>query len=397
MILTLLAFLVLVPAAGLVLYDLALAVHAMRRRPAPPAPEVPSDLRFALVMPAHNEAASISDALAACARLDFPAAQFELVVVADNCDDDTAAVVRDHGVRCLERHDTGRRGKGYALRFGFDTLMQEEFDAFVVLDADCWLDRHALQRFAHELAHGARVLQANYVVANADATPISYAVAVGNAIENDLYYAPKSDLGWVVSLRGTGMVFAREVLQEHPWGAFSIVEDLDYSMALYRAGIEVRFLADVNVYSPFPESLGQLRVQRERWAGGNVQMSKGQALRLLLEGLVRGRWITADMGLTILSQSRPLLLVLLWAGLLVSLFAFWVSPGAVPGAAVAVAVALNALFLVYLLGGVARLGISAHRIGLLLRAPLVMGQLVLIALRSAFGAGESGWERTPRS
>lgn len=397
MLLHLFVFVVLVPGAALVLYDVALAIHAMRRRPAPPAPEVPSDLRFALVMPAHNEADSIGDALRACASLDFPAAQFELVVVADNCDDDTVEVVCQHGVRYLERRDTERRGKGYALRFAFDQLMHEDFDAFVVLDADCWLDPHALRRFAHELAHGARVLQANYVVANVDASPISYALAVGNAIENDLYYAPKSDLGWVVSLRGTGMVFRREVLQEHPWGAYSIVEDLDYSMALYRARIPVRFMPDVEVHSPFPESLGQLRVQRERWAGGNVQMTKGSALRLLLEGIARGQWITVDMGLTILSQSRPLLLVLLWAGLLVALLGSWIRPGALSTLAVSLSLALNLTFLAYLAGGVARLGLSAHRMGLLARTPLVLGQLVSIAVRSVFGAGASGWERTPRS
>jgi 1,2-diacylglycerol 3-beta-glucosyltransferase len=395
--LNVLAFALLVPGAMLVLYDVALAVHAMRRRTPPSARETPSDLRFALVMPAHNEGDGIEEALRACSALDFPKSQFELVVVADNCTDDTVDVLRAHGVRYLERHDTERRGKGYALRFAFDELMSEDFDAFVVLDADCWLAPHALRRFACELDHGARVLQANYVVSNADASPISYALAVGNAIENDLYYAPKSDLGWVVALRGTGMVFRREVLQEHPWGAYSIVEDLDYTMALYRAGVPVMYVADVDVYSPFPESIEQLRVQRERWAGGNVQMTKTSAVKLLLEGASRGRWIIADMGLTILSQSRPILLVLLWAGLLVSLVAFRTRPGAISIVALTLAVASNAALVAYLVGGIARLGLSAHRMSLLLRAPMALGQLVWISVRSVFGAGAVSWERTPRS
>ena len=220
---------------------------------------------------------------------------------------------------------------------------------------------------------------------------------MGNAIENDLYYAPKSALGWVVSLRGTGMVLHRDVLARHPWGAFSIVEDLDYSMALYRAGIEVTYLHDVNVSSWFPESIGQLRVQRERWAGGNVQMSKGQAVRLLIEGMTSRRWIVADMGLTILTQSRPLLVVLLGLGLAMSLIAWLVSGGAEAAAALALALFLNAGFAAYLAWGIARLGLSSHRLGLLLRAPAVIGQLVAISVRSAAGAGATGWERTPRS
>lgn len=391
-----LVWMLLLPAAWLVFYNLSLALLALRRRDLALLPEASELPRFALVMPAHDEADTIDEALRACTALDYPADRYQLLVIADNCNDRTAEVVRKAGVRCWERRDRQRRGKGYALRFALDQLVHENFDAFVVLDADCWLDPDALQVFARELASGHEVLQANYMVSNPDATPISYVVAVGNAIENDLYYRSKSELGWVVSLRGTGMVFSRGVLEDHPWGAYSIVEDLDYTLELYRAGRAVHFVPEVSVHSPFPETAEQLRVQRERWAGGNVEMSKGSALRLLAEGLVTGRWLVADMGMTILSQSRPLLLVLLWAGLGLSLVEWWLSRDAFASRAVAASLSLNLTFVAYLLSGVGVLGITGHRLSLLLRAPLVLLRLVGISVRSAMGGGSSGWERTPR-
>ncbi len=391
-----LSWMLLVPAAGLVLYNMTLALLSLRREhpgPLATSSELP---RFVLVMPAHDEGSTIASALEACARLDYPEDRYQLLVVADNCSDDTAAVVRAHGIRCWDRHDRERRGKGYALRFAFDQLLEEDFDAFVVLDADCWLDPHALRRFAAELSEGRRVLQAKYVVSNPDATPVSYVVAVGNEIENSLYYRPKSELGWVVSLRGTGMVFVAEVLREHPWGSFSIVEDLDYTLGLYRAGETVTFVPDVKVHSPFPETAEQLRVQRERWAGGNVQMTKGSALRLLAEGVVRGRWLIVDMGLTILSQSRPLLIVVLGAGLAVTAGGWWRAGDLFASRALAASLSLNLAFLAYLGWGVARLGLNRHRALLLLRAPVVLVRLVIIALRGALGTTARGWERTPR-
>ena len=40
---------------------------------------------------------------------------------------------------------------------------------------------------------------------------------MGNLLENGLFYAPKDRLGGAVFLRGTGMAFARTVLEAHAW------------------------------------------------------------------------------------------------------------------------------------------------------------------------------------
>jgi cellulose synthase/poly-beta-1,6-N-acetylglucosamine synthase-like glycosyltransferase len=402
LLLRIVTWMLLAPAAALVLYEVLLALVAWRLRRGEDRYEATVNEplpRLAIVMPAHDEEEGIAASIAAGQALDYPDERYELVVIADNCRDATAAVAREAGARCLERHDLEKRGKGYALRFAFENLQLEEFDAFVVLDADCWLSPHGLRAFAAELQAGHLVLQARYTVANPDATAISYAVAVGSEIENELYYRPKDRLGWVVALRGTGMVFAHEVLEEIPWKAFSIVEDLDYTLRLYRHGHDVHYLHHVEVFSDFPENLEQLRVQRERWAGGNVEMSRGVGLSLLLEGMLRARWTVMDMGLTILSQSRPLLLSLLGGSLILSLVE-WLraaTPTSGPAAvALAASLLLCAMMALYLMAGAAALGMNAHRWGLLLRAPAVVAKLVLIALRSALGLGSKGWERTPR-
>ena len=407
LVLRLLAVLLLAPPTLLLAYNLFLALASVRARPSATrgaGDEIVAAVgderpwpRLAVVIPAHDEEEQLGQTLADCQALDYPGGSFEIVVVADNCTDRTAAIARDAGVRCLERHDRGERGKGFALRWAFDQLLAEGHDAYVVLDADCRLDPGALREFGRELRGGARVLQAAYVVANPDASPISYALAVGNTIENDLYYAPKSRLGWVVALRGTGMVFAREVLEALPWGAYSIVEDLDYSMQLYRRGERVHYLPGVAVRSDFPQSLEQLRVQRGRWAGGNAIMGRRQALRALAEGLRRRSWIHLDMGLTVLSQSRPLQLLLVTAGWVVAALGLRLTADPGLRALLHLAHVLVLGYGVYLAWGVARLGMSGERGRLLLRAPLVVVRLAWIALRGVLGTGTGAWERTPRN
>lgn len=390
--------LVLLPALLLLAYNLVLALVSLL--PPRPRTRVPADFerpRMVVVIPAHDEEAAILPTLRACQALDYPAERLEIVVVADNCTDATAEVVRSHGMRVLERHDTRERGKGFALRWAFDQLLREEHDAFVVLDADCLFQPDALQRFAEAFAEGHRVLQANYVVSNPDASPISYALAVGNVIENDLYYAPKDVLGLMVALRGTGMVFAREVLEEHPWGAYSIVEDLDYSMALYRDGGDVTFLPDVPVFSAFPESAEQLRVQRGRWAGGNAQMGKVEAVQALVESMTTGRGILVDMALTILSQSRPLQLLLVLVGWALALGGAWFTGDRVLWGLFWLANALLGGLVLYLAAGILRLGLSPRRLSLLVQTPWVVGRLAWIALRGVVSGASMAWERTPRA
>ncbi|HJT78403.1 MAG TPA: glycosyltransferase family 2 protein, partial [Gemmataceae bacterium] len=195
MVFPLLCLAFLVPAAAVCLYYVLLALCGLVLRDSEDGVPAEAVHSFAVIVPAHDEETTLRASLESCAALDYPADKFRVFVVADNCTDRTAAVARAAGVTCLERHDATRRGKGFALEWAFAQVLPQGYDAVVVLDADCRLDRHALRAFDRRLSAGDRALQASYVASNPDASVTSYAVAVGNALENELFYAPKSRLG----------------------------------------------------------------------------------------------------------------------------------------------------------------------------------------------------------
>src|SRR5271155_214732 len=92
---------------------------------------------LAIVVPAHDEAATIVrcvSSIAACTQPD--SLNTQIVVIADNCTDATADLARGGRARVLERFDTAHRGKGFALKFAFQILLSEGFDAVMVVDAD---------------------------------------------------------------------------------------------------------------------------------------------------------------------------------------------------------------------------------------------------------------------
>src|SRR5450432_771306 len=72
--------------------------------------------RTTVLIPAHNEGAGILPTLRDVQAQLGP--NDSILVVADNCTDDTAAIAEAAGVEVTVRADPARRGKGYALEFG---------------------------------------------------------------------------------------------------------------------------------------------------------------------------------------------------------------------------------------------------------------------------------------
>jgi cellulose synthase/poly-beta-1,6-N-acetylglucosamine synthase-like glycosyltransferase len=377
-------------------YWLLLLAAVFRKRQGPEtAPRHPLD-RFAIIIPAHNEEDTLGKTLENCMSLDYPHSSFDVFVIADNCTDGTAKLAEEFGVKVLERHDTSKKGKGFALAWALERILPLEHDGIVILDADCTIDCNALRVFDTYFATGGKVLQANCVVANPDDSPISYALAVGNLIENELFYAPKSALGLAVFLRGTGMAFKREVLVSHPWLAHGIVEDVEYSQTLIGSGIKVCFVPEVKVRSDFPITGQQLKVQRTRWSSGNVEIGKKHAISVMWRGLKSGQKEYIDAGWTLLVLSRPLVLIELGLAIVMSLASCYVIPAMTGCWPLFAGLVVMGLHVIYLLVGVFMVGITTRRVLLMMRAPLVLGNLLFIAVMGILGAGKDDWAKTPR-
>jgi 1,2-diacylglycerol 3-beta-glucosyltransferase len=386
----------LLPAGLCCVYYLFLATVGLLFRQKPRTLLTNASHTFAIIIPAHNEETTILATLRACADLDYPVNQFKVYVIADNCTDATARIAARAGALVLERRDEQQRGKGPALSWALERILPDQPDAVVVLDADCRLDRHALRVFDERLAAGDAVLQASYVAGNPEDSAISYAVAVGNRLENDLFYSPKSRLGLAVLLRGTGMVFRRDVLQRHPWRAHSVTEDTEYSVELLRAGVPVRFLPDVQVVSDFPVCAEQMQVQRRRWAAGTCHVGKARALALMMEGITAAHGVLVDLGWTLLVLSKPLVLGETLAAVLLAGLCTWLTPGPLSSGLLATGLAVMSLLGLYVALGVVQLGLNGRRMLLLARSATVFVSLLGITLQGLFGRGRLAWARTPR-
>ncbi len=271
---------------------LALAGWPPGRKPDDsPSSEPAEQRRIAIVVPAHDEALLIAETVRGLRAQDYPADRFEVVVVADNCRDQTAAIARTAGARVLERGD--RPGKGQALDHAFKLLLAEDWQAVLVVDADSRLHPRALARLNRALAEGALALQLRYGVENPAASWRTAAMELALASFNALRPLGRTRLGGSAGLFGNGFCLTREALERVPYGAGSVVEDLEYHTMLLRQGIHVGFLAETWVVAQMPTDAAASRSQRVRWERGRASLARQLLPRLFERGWRRGRLETA--------------------------------------------------------------------------------------------------------
>lgn len=277
------------------------------------------DPQITVLMPAHNEASGIEATLENVrSQLSSPD---QIVVVADNCTDDTAQRARALGVTVLERYDAERRGKGYALAYGLEYLASHRPDVVVMVDADCQLEVGALHAIAHQAYVTSRPVQAIYLMQQTDiSNPKSAVSALAFLVKNWVRPLGLHHLGMPCLLTGTGMAFPWKSLQHVSLANGNIVEDMQVGLDLALAGYPPVLCPEARVTSQLPQNESASQSQRTRWEHGHLKTLLTQVPRLFKGAIAQQRLDL--LGLAFDLCVPPLsLLVLLWGGV----FAFAVA------------------------------------------------------------------------
>jgi cellulose synthase/poly-beta-1,6-N-acetylglucosamine synthase-like glycosyltransferase len=279
--------------------------------------------RVAVLVPAHNESGGIARTIAAV--LPQLHASDMILVVADNCSDDTAEAARGAGARVVERFHETDRGKGFALAFGVDALRADPPGLVVILDADCDLAPGALAALADCVAATNRPAQALYLMtAPADARLARRIAQFAWRVRNWVRPAGWHRLGQPCQLMGTGMAFTWAMLRAAPLANASIVEDMKLGIDLAAQGHPPIFCAEALVTSTFPESAAATHTQRTRWEHGHLQMILREVPAMLAGAWRRADGRLAGLAFDLCVPPLALLAALLIGGVLLSVgISFW--------------------------------------------------------------------------
>jgi cellulose synthase/poly-beta-1,6-N-acetylglucosamine synthase-like glycosyltransferase len=286
-----------------------------RRLPATGRP-----LRLAVLIPAHDEAAGIGATIANVQPQLL--AGDRLLVIADNCADDTAAVARQAASQIggpaafevIERHDANRRGKGFALASGRAQLLADPPDVVVCIDADCRVVRGSVRELAAWAAATGRPVQADYLLAaNDEGTPLGALSAFAVLVRNRVRPRGMARLGAPCQITGSGMALPWERTAALDRLGGDIVEDLVLGIEAALAGHPPIACPEVQVRSVLPAQDRDALRQRRRWEHGQLGTALAFAPRLLMAGLRRRRPSLVAMALDLLVPPLALLVALLAA------------------------------------------------------------------------------------
>ncbi len=345
---------------------------------------------FAVVVPAHNEATLIARAMAALVAV-VPAGG-RVLVVADNCSDETARLARTQDVTVVERTDPEKRGKGYALDFAREALRAEPPAAVIVVDADCTPTPGTLSALATAAVQDGRPVQAvNLLRAALDAPPMVQISSFAFLVKNLIRQRGSARIANVGILGGTGMAMPWHLFAEAPLASGDIVEDLSLGIWATRQGRPPRLIEGARVESD-PAARRDTLGQRARWEHGFLQTARTHALPLIAEGAGKGNLAMLWLGLHLCVPPLAFLIAATAGVLAIQAALICLGASALP---FLILVGLGGLAAVAIVLAWAREGRNVLTLSALLQVPLYVLWKLPIYFRLLTGR-RSGWRRTPR-
>jgi succinoglycan biosynthesis protein ExoA len=253
-------------------------------------------MRVSVIVPVRNEAAHIRRTLLGLARQDFPAADFEILVVDGRSDDGTPDIVHElrAAIPNLHLFDNPRRlasaGRNVGVRHAGGKYV-------VIVDGHCRVrDRRLLRNLVEAFeATGADTLGRPQPLRCDDPTPFQRAVAaartswLGHNPDSDIYSAAAR----FVPADNVAVAYRRDVfdLMGEFDESFDACEDVEFNTRVRRAGLTCYFAPSVAVEYEPRATLRGLAYQMMRYGRGRARLARKHPGTVTAPSLVPSLWL----------------------------------------------------------------------------------------------------------
>jgi|BarGraNGADG00212_1021973.scaffolds.fasta_scaffold17546_1 poly-beta-1,6-N-acetyl-D-glucosamine synthase len=277
------------------------------------------------VIPAHNEGACIADTLRSIQRQTTPPSR--ILVVADNCTDDTAAVAAAAGADVLVLKDNAFKKAG-ALNAALDKLLPSlrDSDAILEMDADSQLGETWVESAVGALGGNVGAVGALYYGRSHTSV---LAILQRNEYARGSRWVERRD-GSAYVLSGTASLFlvgalravqrarkAHELPGERVvYDISSITEDFELTMALKHLGYICVSPQGCTVITDVMTSWVALYHQRLRWQRGAVDLLRAYGYTQITRSyLLRSIYLLSGLSMALLFWVALLSTILLLGGI----------------------------------------------------------------------------------
>ena len=262
-----------------------------------------------ILIPAHNEAEQITEVLTVLKQQITK--QDSIIVIADNCHDNTAELARSTGVTVLERENLSDRGKGYALDYAMQKIKDTPPEVLVILDGDCIIKPDTIKNITCQAIATGRPVQSIYLMEQPDRTSLKDNISMFSLkVKNLVRLLGLNRLGWHCLLTGSGMAFPWSLISQISLAGSKTTDDMQLTVDLALAGSTPIFCENALVVGRLMRDKAA-QSQRSRWEHGHLEMILVEVPRLLKAFVKTGNLAALVLALDI--SVPPLsLLVMIW-------------------------------------------------------------------------------------
>ncbi|MCG7378217.1 glycosyltransferase [Paenibacillus sp. ACRSA] len=241
-----------------------------------------------VMVPAHNEGLVIVATVEHILQMNYPEEKVQVIVIADNCTDDTAAKLHaflsktryvHRNVTVMERKGTG--GKSGALNDGLELATGEWICIF---DADAAPERNSLMFLAQKSLEDPEkygVVYGRNKARNRGQNFLSKCINLELITAQRVYHTGLWELFKLGTIPGTNYIIKTELIRDiGGWDVTAITEDTALSFDILARGQLIALAPQAEAYQQEPEKLSVYMKQRERWAKGNYQVVLDNFLNL---------------------------------------------------------------------------------------------------------------------